>query len=213
MPDGDSFDQHGRMWWKTASRKLFERIETFETSAVWSIKKMFRDESLAAFRDLTDVLIEAFDLRAHGVDGRVFIDSRLREIERQHLDLDSQTAIRLARDILTDATVASEIQRTPVEQRPERVGCHLVARLAVENCCMPALVHALQRGSSFSLERIRVAKESGIRELHCSADLINVVRQQLQQGPEIIVQAVATPRLRTRVDQESLVHSASAFGD
>lgn len=183
MADGDTFDQHGRQWWKTTARKLFTGDPTFEQSAIWSVDKTIRDGGLTGFRDTVDLLYQVVKLQRLGIDSRMLADVRLREIAGANPDQASGVAIGIARSLLVDQGFILAVNRLSGNEQRGFVGQQLLARVVVENASTPDLLAALLNEST--RDRLNLTQI----EKHQSRAI-----QLLSQSEEFLATAILTGR-------------------
>jgi hypothetical protein len=209
MADGDTYDQHGIVWWKTAARKLFRDDPSFEPSVVWSINKLLNAGNLTALAELANLVAEAGVLRAEGINNKMLVDARLRQIEQGHPDLDSQLACQLVRQ-LTVMDDYSMNANSSANEDPVAIAQRILAMVAAEKCCTPNLRYSLQRGQGRdrqSAEQIAAHHNYAVRLLSESEVVKELARRWMQKRQGTVAAPAKLPLPRVTPDQRPLLYS------
>ncbi len=171
---------------------------------------LHRDGNLTALHDLTDVVVEAFRLRSHGVEGRYRVSRGLDVVARQHLDSDSQTAIRLARAMLRNEDCFSNFCQCADALRPGHIAHELLVQLSIENCQFERIEFTLRTDPGRYRDRadhLRPAKRRAREILRASVAVREIAAGQILDAAPTAPEA-APQRPTIKHDQRSLTFSA-----
>lgn len=208
MADGDNFDKHGKRGWKSTARRFYDRDEGLEDSAFRSLRKLFKFESTAAYREIVDVLFNHLLQRQMTSDWRGDILGQLDHVATRHGGEISRGLIQIARDVaaspwtvhVSDADLSNKVRA--------EIGRSLLAGLVGLIVTTPGIVTSLFSGQDqYRLTRTQFqhCEEEGLRRLNRSDKVLRVAIEGLGFRPaEIMGKQLRTRPLKP--SQRDLVH-------
>jgi len=215
MADGDNFDKHCKLGWKSTARRFYERDEGLEDSAFRSLSKMFKFGLAGAYRDLVDVLFDHVSQRQVTSDWRSDISEQLDNVATRHGDEMSRGLVQIARDYAASPLTVSVIGADSSDRTRAEIGRSLLAGLVDVVVTTPGIVGSLLSGRNryhLTQAQFQLREEEGLRRLNRSDKVLRVAIEGLGLQPsEIMGKQSPTPTAKR--SQRDLVRRPFNLGE
>lgn len=208
MADGDNFDKHGKLGWKSTARRFYERDRGLEDSAFRSLRKVFLSGMAGAYPDAVDALFDHASQRTLTGDWRNDVSERLDRIATQHGDELSRALIQVARDLAVSPMAVDIVGASSSDRVRAEIGRSLLTELVGVVVTAPGLVESLLSGRyriHLTQAQFLDLEVESIRRLKRSDKVLRVAIEGLGLRPsQIMGKHTRTPTAKS--SQRDLVH-------